>query len=278
MRTTRNDDGSLYTRSEWFIAKITAVCTKEDLDCRNYPCSWAQMVYCDNMQGLTEDESGTLFGDCEAGVNVAYPISGVAPAVGEIVLMRFRGSVDQEENAFEFVSGGGGGTVFSDSCCRVLNAECSLGYLAVTYSDSCIQTTTSTTSTSSTSTTSTTSTTQSPLDFLSTSPLPKGTEGTPYGFAFVPNGGCLSYVQFLVVAGSLPPGLSLNPTTGVLSGTPTTPGTYNFTIEVTDSCGNTAQFPYELTIDPFSVGDFISINAAGDDMLINVAGDKLTWG
>ncbi|MCW2935594.1 MAG: hypothetical protein JWM19_6556, partial [Actinomycetia bacterium] len=43
-----------------------------------------------------------------------------------------------------------------------------------------------------------------------------------------------------VSAGSLPPGLSLNPGTGVLSGTPTAGGSYPFTVKVTDTAGGTA--------------------------------------
>jgi len=37
-------------------------------------------------------------------------------------------------------------------------------------------------------------------------------------------------LTFAVVSGTLPPGMTLNPSTGLISGTPTTPGTYNFTV------------------------------------------------
>ena len=40
---------------------------------------------------------------------------------------------------------------------------------------------------------------------------------------------------WLLTSGSLPPGLSLDATTGALWGTPTTAGTYDFTVAVTDS-------------------------------------------
>jgi hypothetical protein len=40
----------------------------------------------------------------------------------------------------------------------------------------------------------------------------------------------INAVTFEIAAGSLPPGMTLNPTTGLISGTPTTPGTYNFTV------------------------------------------------
>ncbi|HEY5986248.1 MAG TPA: Ig domain-containing protein, partial [Streptosporangiaceae bacterium] len=41
--------------------------------------------------------------------------------------------------------------------------------------------------------------------------------------------------RFLVTSGSLPPGLSLNSDTGIISGTPTIAGSYQFTITATDS-------------------------------------------
>jgi len=52
-----------------------------------------------------------------------------------------------------------------------------------------------------------------------------------------------------VVAGSLPSGLTLSPTTGVISGTPTGSSTYSFTILVTDGLGDSAQqvFSSKLT-------------------------------
>ena len=37
--------------------------------------------------------------------------------------------------------------------------------------------------------------------------------------------------------GTIPPGLTLNPATGAISGTPTSPGNYNFTIQVTGATG-----------------------------------------
>ncbi len=51
--------------------------------------------------------------------------------------------------------------------------------------------------------------------------------------------------------GTLPTGLTLNPTTGVLSGTPTAAGTYNFTIVATDSATGatcTGSAPFSVTV------------------------------
>ena len=51
-------------------------------------------------------------------------------------------------------------------------------------------------------------------------------------------------------AGALPPGLTLNASTGLLSGTPTTAGTYSFTVKVTDSSGQSDTEPVTVTIIP----------------------------
>src|SRR6185369_5742516 len=48
-----------------------------------------------------------------------------------------------------------------------------------------------------------------------------GQVGQPYNSSFIVTGGVSPYT-FSIINGSLPPGLTLNPTTGALTGTPTT--------------------------------------------------------
>ena len=55
---------------------------------------------------------------------------------------------------------------------------------------------------------------------------------------------------FVAPSTSLPAGLSLNTSTGAITGTPTTAGTYDFTVTATDSVGASAQQFYSLTINP----------------------------
>ena len=74
------------------------------------------------------------------------------------------------------------------------------------------------------------------LTITTTSPLANSTVGTRYSRALSVTGGAASYAWGLV-SGSLPPGITLNPTTGYLAGIPTTSGGYTFTISVTDSQG-----------------------------------------
>jgi hypothetical protein len=47
------------------------------------------------------------------------------------------------------------------------------------------------------------------------------------------------HYTYSIASGTMPAGLTLNSSTGVISGTPTTPGTYTFTAKVTDSNGST---------------------------------------
>ena len=54
--------------------------------------------------------------------------------------------------------------------------------------------------------------------------------------------------RWLIVDGELPPGLTLEELTGLLSGTPTQVGTYNFTYVETDGITSSPPFPCQITI------------------------------
>jgi hypothetical protein len=73
---------------------------------------------------------------------------------------------------------------------------------------------------------------------IATSTLPDGFVGTSYSQTFVATGGSGSGKVWILASGTLPAGLGLS-SGGILSGTPTTVATYNFTIRVTDSASNT---------------------------------------
>src|SRR5207248_7390338 len=55
--------------------------------------------------------------------------------------------------------------------------------------------------------------------------------------------------QWAVAQGTLPAGLSLS-TAGVISGTPTTPGSSTFNVQVKDSVNTIAVTPLTITVDP----------------------------
>ena len=94
----------------------------------------------------------------------------------------------------------------------------------------------------------------SPLNFISQSQLPSADEGQSFMYQLQTSGG-QPPVIFKLVSGSLPPGLTLN-ASGLISGTPVSPGNYSFTIEATDSCipqTQSVQRAFSLTVDALSV-------------------------
>ena len=69
---------------------------------------------------------------------------------------------------------------------------------------------------------------------ITTSSLPNARRNKNYNRALAASGGATPYV-WTIVSGGLPSGLSLNATTGVISGRATTLGQYAFTVHVRDS-------------------------------------------
>ncbi len=65
-----------------------------------------------------------------------------------------------------------------------------------------------------------------------------GVVGQVYASAVVASGGTPPYT-YALTGGALPPGLTLTPSTGVIGGTPTTAGTYNYTVQATDALAAT---------------------------------------
>jgi hypothetical protein len=82
---------------------------------------------------------------------------------------------------------------------------------------------------------------------ISTTSLPSGQTGTFYQSGGSAVGGALPYT-WSVSAGSLPPGVDLNPPTGTISGTPSTGGTYAVTLTVTDAMGRSASSQFSIVI------------------------------
>lgn len=71
---------------------------------------------------------------------------------------------------------------------------------------------------------------------VTTQSLPSAIVGVFYSATLSASGGVPPYT-WTVISGALPPGLSLD-TAGNITGTPTTQGTYNFTVQVVDPLGN----------------------------------------
>lgn len=73
------------------------------------------------------------------------------------------------------------------------------------------------------------------LAVTTASPMPSGTVGTAYSQTLQANGGGIAPIAWSITAGTLPGGLSLNSSTGAITGTPNAAGTFNFTVQAADS-------------------------------------------
>ena len=133
---------------------------------------------------------------------------------------------------------------------------------------------------------------------ISTTPLSPGIVGTSYSQTLAASDGTPPY-QWSVSSGGLLPGLSLDATTGTISGTPTQSGSYSFTIQVTDASvsvlnpdGQTAAAQETITVSSggghlywgdagpagASVGTIMAANLDGTGVTTLVTGQNSPFG
>jgi hypothetical protein len=84
---------------------------------------------------------------------------------------------------------------------------------------------------------------------MNTASIPQATIGAPYAVTLAASGGTGAY-SWSVVAGGLPGGVSLAASSGVITGTPSLPGTFSFTVRAQDAsdAANAATRSYTLSI------------------------------
>ena len=86
-----------------------------------------------------------------------------------------------------------------------------------------------------------------PPAIITLSPLTSATVGVAYSKTLSATGGVKPYT-WSVAAGTLPPGITLDGVAGKLTGTATAAGTYNLTLQVSDSQGTIASKSFPLTV------------------------------
>jgi Putative Ig domain len=92
-----------------------------------------------------------------------------------------------------------------------------------------------------------------PLSILTASPIPAGTTGVPYNITLAPAGGTPPYTWSLTSGSpALPNGLTLDPSTGNIVGSPTAVGTKPTVFRLQDSKGDSVQksLPITITLTP----------------------------
>jgi hypothetical protein len=99
-----------------------------------------------------------------------------------------------------------------------------------------------------------------PLE-IDSSGLPDAVVGTSYAESLIASGGMPPYT-WSIVSGSLAPGLSLS-ADGIITGTPSVPGNFAFSVAVTDSQGRSEQALLTLAVAPPPIPTIASPNWAG---------------
>jgi len=124
-----------------------------------------------------------------------------------------------------------------------------------------------------------------PTIVLPAASLAGGTVGTAYADSITAASGGTAPYSYAVTAGALPGGLSLNAASGAITGTPSAPGTFNFSITATDSSTGTGPYTatqsYAITvIDVPPVANAASLtvayNAAATPVTLNITGGAAT--
>lgn len=86
------------------------------------------------------------------------------------------------------------------------------------------------------------------IEITSPSTLPNATLNSAYSETLTSAGGVVP-VSWAITAGALPTGMSM-PASGVISGTPTVIGTYNFTATLTDADDNSCSKDFSIEVEP----------------------------
>jgi len=98
---------------------------------------------------------------------------------------------------------------------------------------------------------------------ITTPSVPGAIVGSLYGPRTLQHAGLTGGpFTWTVLSGSLPAGVALNSTTGVLGGVATTPGVSNFVVQVQDAAGNVAMRPFTIMAMTIGAGDLVVTDGA----------------
>jgi hypothetical protein len=111
--------------------------------------------------------------------------------------------------------------------------------------------------------------------YVATSALPVGLVNSTYSVSLTAAEGVAPYA-WTMAAGSLPSGLALDGAGGI-SGTPTTEGTFGFTVQVADANGDTATRDLTIEVGPAYVPPDPTIDLLSDDFEDGVMGSQWTY-
>ena len=95
----------------------------------------------------------------------------------------------------------------------------------------------------------------------STTVLPAAIRGAPYEAGLAVTGNATAFTAVSISTGALPPGLSLNADRVRITGTPTTNGTFTFTVSLTDTAGAVVSPSFTIVVRDVDPADAIALGA-----------------
>jgi len=98
--------------------------------------------------------------------------------------------------------------------------------------------------------------------------LPEGSVGRVYSHSLSVSGGTPPFTWS--VGPGLPAGLALDPASGMISGRPTTPGTYRFEVQVTSATRVSLTQPSEITVGPSASGELVWTGNLEADRILTI--------
>ena len=105
---------------------------------------------------------------------------------------------------------------------------------------------------------------------ITTAYLPNGDNGTSYSANLTVEGGASPY-KWTIDAGLLPQRLSLDAITGIVAGTPTTEGNFNFTVKVTDNSTPNKSGTKEFSVSIAPPGTLMVTNKSLPDAVLGTS-------
>ena len=187
------------------------------------------------------------------GLQVSVAISpGTQQSIDQGETEKFTASVTNDSNS-QGVSWSVSGSGCSGSACGTFTntSATSATYNAPASVASTLTVTVKATSAANNAASASANVTVDPGPAVATSSLPLGEVGSSYSSTLQASGGT-GNLSWGVASGTLPAGLSLNASSGAISGTPTTAGILTFTVQATDSASapESAQKQLSITIEP----------------------------
>ena len=99
--------------------------------------------------------------------------------------------------------------------------------------------------------------------------LPSATQGTSYSQSISVTGG-FGAIGLSLVAGNLPPGLTLNAPSGLISGIPTASGPFSFTVQATDSA-----IPPQIVLQGYTINVIATVQVPANVTFVSQPGNSV---